>query len=362
VRPAQEIAQRLQPRSRHAQNRRRSRVALVLDDDPIVVRCGVQRPLATLATLASAPLQKCRECLYLTLRQGNAQLAAPEEDGRRSPFGIVAVTHADSDDDSGNLANQLVVVIAHAKTVRPRPAESYRGVMPYLDDVLLATRLKADERGAATADVADLLTAIAAARLGQTSLRRQAAARFAPELVSAVELALEAALALEAKELSEAHLLAGCALLVATNEATPASILRGVSASPDTCPNCGTTVQATGARGLGSRGEGDELPRATEQSATCPNCGAGLSRNVGARWAVAPRRFTVWIIGGSYNTLVGALAPILRRGRSVTMAAEGLGPASFEVEVTAADEDAARAEVERLVTSHGATVDRVEPA
>jgi hypothetical protein len=44
------------------------------------------------------------------------------------------------------------------------------------------------------------------------------------------------------------------------------------------------------------------------------------------------------------------------------MAAEGLGPASFEVEVTAADEDAARAEVERLVTSHGATVDRVEPA
>jgi predicted RNA-binding Zn-ribbon protein involved in translation (DUF1610 family) len=59
---------------------------------------------------------------------------------------------------------------------------------------------------------------------------------------------------------------------------------------PDACPNCGATVEAHGAHGVGARREGQKLPEAREQTQQCPQCGKYLRRAVGASWALDTTR------------------------------------------------------------------------
>lgn len=132
------------------------------------------------------------------------------------------------------------------------------------------------------------------------------------------------------------------------------------TADRDACPRCGTGVDTETSYGIGSRGEGEELPEPTQQSKRCPNCGAMLRRAVGEAWTAVPEPWLVTARATPHDSVVregGELIEMLIRGSSAEPSEGGLGPGRYTFEVRATDADNAREIIEAAARRQQVTIE-----
>ena len=135
----------------------------------------------------------------------------------------------------------------------------------------------------------------------------------------------------------------------------------------DDCPNCGTRVEADGARSIGA-GHPSERGGVSsfEQSADCPKCACLLRRQVGSAWLVSPREWVVVVRGTPHDLILTKLgnAGALQRSSSVVAdpSGPGLDRGRYEARVTEDTADAARATIEKILAGCDFEIVGVTPA